>query len=247
MEPPNNYIYAKSTSGVITTLISSGNTLVCSRDIPNLEDCAISGQASNQTLLYNSATSKWENKTLSLNTLADVLITAPTEADKLVYSSSLAKWINVIPTYYSVNIYNSKLKDSVVNAYGIINLLDSANYDVYYEDVVNYGLTRASNQITSYRTGAQYKVDISITLSITSITGSSTFTFSWRTTAGGNITTTAMNVANNPSKTICISSIKTYTNSTLLFPSLQLNSSGSPSYTGLLAGDISMSMTICEA
>lgn len=247
MEPPSNYIFAKTTSGVITPLISSGNTLVCSSTIGTLEDCNISGQTANQTLLYNSTSGKWENQTLSLNTLSDVLITAPTEADKLVYSTSLLKWINVTPAYYCVNIYNSKLKDTSVNSYASLNLLDSANYDTYYEDVVSYGLTRSSNQITGYRTNAQYKVDLTITLAMTAITGSSTFSFVWRTTAGNNISTTAMNVANNPSKTMCLTAVKVYSNSTLLYPAIQLNSTGSPSYTGLPAGDISMSLVICEA
>jgi hypothetical protein len=144
-----------------------------------------------------------------------------------------------------VNIYG-KLKDSVVNTNAIVNLLDSANYDSYTESVNSNGLSKnGSNQITGIR-NASYpmKIDMDITLAITSITDSSVLKLAFNNSTTELHTMSNMNLLNNPSKTLNLSQLTTLPIATNYYPSLTLL--GSAVYAGYASGDISFSFGLYE-
>lgn len=249
MENPP-YFLAKSTNGVISSLYSTGNTLICSSTVANLEDVVITDQQGNETLMYDSATSKWVNRKISLSTdTTDFVITSPANGDKLYFNSSLNTWNNVQPMFYSTVIYG-KLKDSSVNTLATLNLFDSANYDTFNEgSTSSFGITRTGASISGFRTASTWKLDVAITLSMTSITDQSRFTYEFKNIVGpAVISSEAFNTTNNPSKVLCLNSVQSSLNiATQYAPSLQLGSPlGSPTYVGNAVGDISLSFSIVE-
>jgi hypothetical protein len=245
MENPP-YFLAKTTAGVISPLYSTGNTLICSSTVATLDDVAITDQQTNQTLMYDSATSKWVNRKITLATdTTDFTITAPANGDRLYYLGPA--WINVQPMFYSTNIYG-KIKDSMMNGYTEIQLFDSANYDTFNESSNNFGITRTGASISGFRSSSTWKVDLSITLSISSISASSQFYYAFGLTNGLDLLFSQMyNTANNPSKILCLNGIlNSISNTSGYSPTLQLLSSGSPIYAGNTSGDIAVSFSMVE-
>lgn len=244
--PP--YFLAKTASGIISPLYLIGNTLMCSSTVANLEDVTITNQLANQTLMYDTAVSKWINRALAFSSdFSDVVITAPTNADKLIYVSP--NFINSSPQYYSINIYG-KLNDALVNTYARINLFDSANYDVYNESISSNVITKtitAPIGLNGFRASTTWKMDCSVTLSMTSIsTTNSAFGLYFR----GPIdlsTFTSFNGLNNPAKTMTLNSIlNSIANSGGNYrPELQLFSSPAV-YVGNINGDIMVSFSMYE-
>ena len=243
------YFLAKTTAGVISPLYSSGNTLICSSTVATLDDVTITNQQANETLMYDSTTSKWINRKITVATdTTDFTITAPTNGDRLYYLGPA--WINVQPMFYSTNIYG-KLKDSVMNGYTKFQLFDSANYDTFNESSNNFGITRTGASLSGFRSSSTWKVDLSITLSISSISApgtSSQFYYAFGLTGGGDLLFSYMyNTTNNPSKILCLNGILNSISNTFGYsPTLQLLSSGTPIYAGNPSGDIAVSFSMVE-
>jgi hypothetical protein len=246
MENPP-YFLAKTTAGVISPLYSSGNTLICSSTVATLDDVAITDQQTNQTLMYDSDTSKWVNRKITISTdTTDFVITSPANGDRLYYQVSPPSWINVQPMFYSTNIYG-KLKNSVVNANTKFSLLNSDNYDTFNEgNTSSFGITRTGSALSGFRESSTWKVDLSITLSIASINASSIFYYTFGTTLGGDLLFSQMyNTVNNPSKILCLNGIlNSISNTATYTASLQLLSGSG--YAGNTLGDIAVSFSMVE-
>jgi hypothetical protein len=244
------YINQKTTSGIVSPLFTVGNTLICANSVAGLEDCTITTPAVNQTIVYDSATSKWVNKLISFGSdLTDVSITNPQPGERIMWDLTLSKWINTTPRYYTINIWG-KLKNSALDITGTnFNLLDSANYDVYNETISNSGFTNVGNQITGFRNiQTPMMISLDVTLSINSVINLSNFIFGYQLNNGGGGFTYSMNTLNNPSKSISYSGIfsTNLVTITSLFPYLGLSSTTFPQYVGNPDGDISFSLSFFE-
>jgi hypothetical protein len=189
--PIGQIAYGLTSLKNVQPLRSASSLLINSNSVATLEDCNIVAPVTNQVLMYNSTSSKFENQNLLFgSSLSDVLITTPIDSDKIVYNATIGKWINSQPYFYSVNI-SGKFKDSFVqsmvqNAVSI-NFLnnDPLMFDTYLQsNLTSNGLTLDTNFcIAGYRALCNYSFETTLNLSMLTIANSAAITLSMKTFA----------------------------------------------------------------
>jgi len=243
-----------TSTGTIQNLRSNGNLLINSSSLSTLDDVNISTPATNQALIYNSTTSKFENRGISFNSdLVDVSITSPQENQKLFYNSTLSTWINLSPQYYYINVY-AKLKDSYMQSLTgttYINLLsdNALIFDTFTitgtgNNGLNYNIT--NNLITGIRnTLSFYNYNFMANISILTINNSATFSFGLRNSTSGLISQLSIsNTLNNNNKQLNLTSNTVFGDLNGFYPFLTLT--GGSSYTGNTINDLTFSFVVYE-
>ena len=102
---PDGYISGISGTDVTTALgytpynSTNPDGFISSASMSALTDVTISSVTDGETLIYDSASSKWKNTTIpagvtSLGSLTDVNITSPTTGENLTYDAVTGKWKN---------------------------------------------------------------------------------------------------------------------------------------------------------
>jgi hypothetical protein len=159
-------------TGVVDGVLGvNANTLITTgRNLGQLNDVDTTNVALNKTLIYNLATAKWEADFFSFSSCNDVTFTNLQSSNVVKWNGT--RWINRDTDYCVINIYG-KIKDSAVGSDTEVNLLNPANYD-------DFNITRSSNNginsdtanfdITGFTGTLNYKVDMTISYNVVSLT-----------------------------------------------------------------------------
>jgi hypothetical protein len=170
-------IFTKNLSGRTDVVLGiSNNTLLTTvRNLEQLENVDATNIANNNSLIYNTATAKWETILPSLANCADVSFSNLQSSNVLKWNSVAQRWQNRDLDYGCINIWG-KLKDSVVGSNVEFNLFDSANYDTF-NITTNFssGLSLTGNVITGLTNARNYKVESYISYNVDTLSASGDF------------------------------------------------------------------------
>jgi hypothetical protein len=181
----NNILFTKNaTTGQMTAVgaINSNTMITTPNRLSGLSDTNIVSPATNQGLLYNSTTGKWENKNFLLSGLNDCNFTTPTNSDFIKYDPFTAKFVNRPLQYASCNI-TGKLNDALfpngsppgTSILDITNIFTSITTNDIYENGLTINQTNGLIQgIVGTRT---YLITAKINLSPTLIAGGGLYLF----------------------------------------------------------------------
>jgi len=170
-------IFTKNLSGQVDTVLGiSNNTLLTTvRNLQQLDNVDATNLAEFNSLIYNTATAKWETILPSFANCGDVSFSNLQSSNVIKWNTVSQRWTNRDLDYGVINIWG-KLKDATVGSNVEFNLFDPANYDTF-NITTNFSNSVAltDNVITGLTSGRNYKVESYISYNVDTLSATGNF------------------------------------------------------------------------
>lgn len=124
--------------------------------LDDLTDVVITTPGGNEGVIYNSTTSRFENRRPKMNDNSDVIFTGLLNGDILTYSSALSRWYNRAP---STPEFLSYIWPTVSQNLGVVSTGEKTNFNIDFTETLNdfTGLACNTFRITGL-TNALYRM-----------------------------------------------------------------------------------------
>jgi hypothetical protein len=248
----NNLLFTRNNTSNITTAVNAvnGNTMITNtNNLSDLFDIVVNNPLNNQVLVYNSGTTKWENKTLSFDGLSDVLISGPQETDFIKWNPTNSRFINRPLQFFSANVsgkINNALFPNTVYGFNVLNLLNYTGTPTI--NIFENNITVDTNGVlTGFITNRVYLFTARISLIPTS-TATGTLYFSIGSLTGSTYTALSASLMSisNQGHEIPISVYYILVAPTTLPDGYTVKLSFSGTYTGITPNDTNFTLSIQE-
>jgi hypothetical protein len=250
----NNLLFTRNTTTNIITAVNAvnGNTMISNtNNLKNLFDVNINNPLNNQALVYNSGTTKWENKTLSFDgsSLNDLLLSGPQETDFIKWNPTNGRFINRPLQSFSANI-SGKINDALFpntlygfNVLGLSNYIGTPTINIFENNIT----VNTDGVLTGFITNRVYLFTARLSLIPTS-TGAGTLylTIGSLTGSAYSASTVSLLSISNQTHEISVSVNFILPAPTTLPDGYTVKLSFSGAYTGITPNDTNFTLSIQE-